>query len=178
MIRQRERTSERPKERRGREGNCSERSTPLQSASRRKTPTSESGVVSSTRSQSQPIPSNFHTTCLFNRALTRAVRPSVGCCQKRILIGNLWKAASRLPPSPSFKIIFLSGAFSIRNCSRRRACAIVPHGGRTKTVKPTTTAVDSNKAKQIRRKVNGNEKKEARARTVRERRMLPLSLSP
>ena len=37
----------------------------------------------------------------------RFVYPSVGCCQKRIWIGNLWSKA------PSFQIIFLSELFQL-----------------------------------------------------------------
>ena len=60
------------------------------------------------------------------------VGPSVGCCQKRIWIGNLWRKA------PSFQIIFLSELFQlgIVHGGGAHARLFHTHRGRTKTVKP------------------------------------------
>ena len=60
------------------------------------------------------------------------VDPSVGCCQKRIWIGNLWRKA------PSFQIIFLSELFQlgIVHGGGAHARLFHTHRGRTKTVKP------------------------------------------
>ena len=61
------------------------------------------------------------------------VGPSVGCCQKRIWIGNLWRKA------PSFQIIFLSELFQlgiVHGGGGAHARLFHTHRGRTKTVKP------------------------------------------